>query len=85
MPIHATREGLKREGRANKLGTLKPLKAIRLKCLECSGGQPGEVRDCQITICPLWPYRSGHSPQRAGVGGNPQLTGRKRQQQEEPE
>ena len=34
----ATRIGLKREGRAKKLGIPKPLKAIRLKCLERNNG-----------------------------------------------
>lgn len=32
--INATGEGLKREGRAKKLGIPKPLRAIRLKCLD---------------------------------------------------
>lgn len=38
----------------------KPLirsKAIRAKCLECQGAQQAEVFRCQITDCPLWPYR----------------------------
>lgn len=34
-------------------------KAIRQKCLECTGGQYAEVRRCQITDCTLWSYRSG--------------------------
>ena len=34
-------------------------KAIRQKCLECSGGSPKEVTLCQITDCPLWPFRIG--------------------------
>lgn len=28
-------------------------KAVRDYCLQCGGGQPVEVRDCQITDCPL--------------------------------
>lgn len=35
-------------------------KAIRLKCIDCSGGNMAEVRKCPITICPLWRYRMGH-------------------------
>ena len=50
-----------------------PLKAIRAKCLDCSGGSYAGIRDCPMTDCPLWPYRMGHNPNRAGVGGNPQL------------
>lgn len=45
-----------------------PLKAIREKCLDCSGWQPSEVRKCPITACVLFPYRFGHNPQRRGVG-----------------
>jgi len=45
-----------------------PLKAIRAKCLDCSGGQPSEVRRCDIEDCPLFPYRFGKNPSRAGIG-----------------
>ena len=37
-----------------------PLKAIRNKCLDCSGGMRNEVRLCAMKSCPLWPFRSGH-------------------------
>ena len=40
-----------------------PLKTIRLKCLDCSCGQPREVRLCPVERCPLWPYRMGCRPQ----------------------
>ena len=39
-----------------------PIKAIRAKCLECSNNQFNEVRECQITECPLYEYRMGHRP-----------------------
>lgn len=45
---------------------LRPLKAIRQKCLQCSNDQPAEVRKCPITTCPLYPYRSGHKPSKKG-------------------
>jgi hypothetical protein len=38
------------------------LKVIRRKCLDCSAGQPAEVRLCPVTECPLWPYRMGENP-----------------------
>lgn len=41
---------------------LTPMKAIRAKCIECSGGSAYEVRLCPIKKCPLYPYRSGHRP-----------------------
>ena len=34
-------------------------KAIRLKCLDCSGDNMAEVRKCPATNCPLWRYRMG--------------------------
>jgi hypothetical protein len=49
---------------------LRPLRAIRAKCLECSGGSVPEVRLCGMQDCPLWPYRMGRNPQRAGLGGH---------------
>ena len=54
--------------------TLTPLKAIREKCLDCSGGQPKEVRLCPVTDCPLWPYRMGKNPRRVGIGKKPHLS-----------
>lgn len=35
-------------------------KAIRLKCVDCCGGNMAEVRKCPATNCPLWRYRMGH-------------------------
>jgi hypothetical protein len=48
---------------------LTPLKAIRAKCLDCSGGSFREVKECPIEDCPLYAYRMGHNPARAGKGG----------------
>jgi len=39
-----------------------PIKAIRAKCIDCSGGVPKEVRECPIEDCPLYPYRMGRRP-----------------------
>ena len=46
-----------------------PLRAIRLKCLDCSCGNANEVKLCPIEDCPLYHYRSGHNPNRKGIGG----------------
>lgn len=35
-------------------------KAIRLKCLDCCGGNNAEVRRCPAINCPLWRYRMGN-------------------------
>jgi hypothetical protein len=36
---------------------LTPIQAIRKKCLECSNGQPNEIKECLIKNCPLYDYR----------------------------
>lgn len=41
------------------------LKAVRLKCLDCSGGSPREVDLCSIESCTLHPFRYGKNPYRA--------------------
>jgi hypothetical protein len=46
-----------------------PLKAIRMRCLDCSGMCPSEVRNCDRDgirehWCELWPYRMGHRPEK---------------------
>lgn len=42
--------------------TLTPVKAIRKKCVDCSGGSSKEVSHCQILDCPLYLYRMGKRP-----------------------
>lgn len=44
-----------------------PLKSIRAKCLECSNQQKGEVLNCQITDCSLYPFRLGKNPNRKRI------------------
>ena len=39
-----------------------PMRAIRLKCLDCCCGASAEVRRCPLDNCPLYPYRLGHRP-----------------------
>ena len=43
---------------------LTPVKSIRKKCVECTGGSLKEVRECVIPDCPLFPYRMGKNPNR---------------------
>ena len=53
----------------NNIGVvMTPLKSIRKYCVECSGGQYKEVKECVLTNCPLYPYRMGHNPSRQGLG-----------------
>ena len=48
----------------------RPLKAIRLKCLDCCGGSSKCVKFCTeggitSSMCSLWPYRFGMRPATA--------------------
>lgn len=53
------------------------LKAIRKHCLDCMNGSAPMVRECtsdpQLSIgelgCPVYEYRFGKNPRRAGIGG----------------
>ena len=47
--------------------TIRPLRAIREKCLDCCCDQKLEVRLCPCKDCPLYPFRLGHNPNRKGV------------------
>jgi len=44
---------------------LKPLQAIRKKCLECCSNHYKEVRFCHLKDCPLHEYRLGTRPKRS--------------------
>ena len=39
-----------------------PIRTIRIKCLDCAGGQYKQVRYCPVFSCPLYPYRMGKRP-----------------------
>ena len=54
---------------------LTPIKAIRAKCLECCENISIEVKRCESTNCPLFEYRMGKNPNRAGVGRKTNLSG----------
>jgi len=41
---------------------VRPLRAIRYKCMDCSNWQWSEVRDCPHADCILWPLRFGKKP-----------------------
>lgn len=47
-----------------------PLKAIRLKCLDCSAGSRHEVKHCVIPDCPLYAFRMGKNPNIKNRKGN---------------
>jgi hypothetical protein len=41
---------------------MSPLKALRLRCLDCCVGSAHEVALCVATKCPAWPFRMGTNP-----------------------
>lgn len=43
---------------------MSPLKALRLRCLDCCCFQQNEVKLCTATRCPSWPFRMGKNPWR---------------------
>ena len=43
---------------------MTPVKAIRAKCLDCSGGSAKEVKECPVIACALHPFRLGRNPNR---------------------
>ncbi|MBX3008033.1 MAG: hypothetical protein KF816_08410 [Melioribacteraceae bacterium] len=45
---------------------ITPLKAIKKHCLECSGYEMKQVRECVIKDCVLFPFRQGFNPNRKG-------------------
>ena len=52
------------EAQASPVKLTNPMKVIRLKCLDCSGGSSREVEHCPITDCQLYPFRFGKNPYR---------------------
>ena len=41
-----------------------PIKAIRAKCIDCSGGSAREATNCWAKGCPIWAFRTGKNPYR---------------------
>ena len=46
------------------------VKTIRKFCLECMGGSYKLVVGCRSLQCPVYEFRFGTNPNRAGIGGN---------------
>lgn len=41
-----------------------PVKAIRLKCRDCTNNQITEIDNCPVKQCALYPFRFGKNPYR---------------------
>lgn len=57
-PRGLSTDDLERLGHAR----VSPLRALRLKCLDCCNGSAREVRLCTAVDCPSWPFRMGKNP-----------------------
>ena len=55
---------------------MSPLKALRLRCIDCYGDCLKSVRGCTSTDCPSWPFRMGRNPWRAPVSEERRQLGR---------
>ena len=55
---------------------MSPLKALRLRCIDCCAGSSLEVRLCTAVSCPSWPFRMGRNPWRAPVSEDRRRLGR---------
>src|SRR5690554_4799895 len=56
---------------------MSPLKALRLRCIDCSGGSAAEVRLCTVMRCPAWPFRMGKNPWRTPASNKLREHGRR--------
>jgi len=52
-------------GSVERMNRLTPVKAIRKYCVQCAGSQKAP-RNCEKKTCPLFVFRLGKSPGRAG-------------------
>ena len=43
---------------------MTPVKAIRVKCLDCCCNSANEVKACELTTCSLHPFRLGKNPNK---------------------
>ena len=59
------------------------MKAIRLKCLDCSCGSNEEVKNCFAKKCPLYQFRFGYKLDENGNRRKRDLTDEQRQKMAE--
>ena len=55
---------------------MSPLKALRLRCIDCCAGSSLEVRLCTAASCPAWPFRLSRNPWRAPASEERRQQGR---------
>lgn len=52
---------------------VSPLRALRLKCLDCRNDSAQEVRLCTAVDCPNWLFRMGKNPWRAPLSAEARM------------
>lgn len=62
---------------------ITPMKAIRLKCLDCSCGSNEEVKNCFAKKCPLYQFRFDYKLDENGNRRKRDLTDEQRQKMAE--
>lgn len=69
-PLYPYRMGHRPQKQAAGGGAvvLTPVKAIRSKCLDCSGFSTKDARTCPFIDCSLSCYRMGHRPPKVDQG-----------------
>ncbi|MBC7152734.1 MAG: hypothetical protein H5U22_25495 [Rhizobium sp.] len=73
-PRGLSTDDLERLGHAR----VSPLRALRLRCLDCCNGSAREVRLCTAVDCPSWPFRMGKNPWRRPLTGEERAARRAR-------
>jgi len=46
---------------------MSPLKALRLRCVDCCAASAHELRLCVSVTCPSWPFRMSSNPWRPPI------------------
>jgi len=64
-------KSIKEKARSDVWSKTHIVRAIRAKCLDCSGGNRAEVERCTVTGCALYPYRLGRRGKKMLESGPP--------------
>lgn len=62
--LYSWRLGKKPKGSDISSWARTTVKAIRERCLDCTGQEPESVKNCKHPRCPLKPFRMGRNPKR---------------------
>lgn len=63
-----------------RMGKRISIRVFRAFCLQCMGGSPNLVRECETVSCPVYPYRMGKNPAKRGQGASVEILKKAREQ-----